>query len=129
MNNVVYEIDIETFIKDFRGYGTGNEIIECFTQGHCYWFAFILSNRFPEGEIYYNTMNHFIFKYNNRLYDITGDCTDKWDNEYLYSWNEYQKLENGSEHLSLLEQCCIYKNYYYPFGNSELKNKYNKKYI
>jgi hypothetical protein len=124
MLNIIYEVDIETFIRDFRNYGTGEEIIKCFTEGYCYWFAFILKNRFPEGEIYYNTMNHFVFKYNNRLYDITGDCTNKWDNEYLYKWDEYQKMENGSEYIKLLEHCCVYKNYCYPCGNSELENRY-----
>lgn len=128
-NNIIYIVDIETFIKDFRNYETGKEIIERFTQGYCYWFAYILINRFPDGEIYYNTMNHFVFKYNNRLYDITGDCTDKWDNEYLYDWNEYQKKEKDSEHIKLLEHCCINKNYYYPYGSLELENKYQKTYI
>lgn len=126
MINIIYETDIESFIKDFKNFGTSNEIIECFTRGNCYWFAFILKNRFQNGQIYYNTMNHFVFKYKNKLYDITGECTNKWDNEGLYNWDKYKKIENNSKYIKLLEHCCIYKNYYYPNGNIELENKYNK---
>jgi len=104
------EITIEEFIKDFKSFGTSNEIVECFTKGYCYWFAFILKNRFPKGEIYYNAMNHFVLKYNNRLYDITGDCTDNWDNEFLMHWDSFVDIEKGSSYLNSLFQNTILKN-------------------
>lgn len=123
---IVYVVDVEKFIADFKKFGSGEEIINCFTQGYCYWFAFILKTRFPEGEICYNTLNHFVFKYKNKLYDITGECSDKWDNEYLYLWDEFIKKEANSEHLEVIKQCCIYKNEYAPYGNILLEGKYEK---
>lgn len=44
-----------------------------YTQGMCYWFAKILKEVYPEGEIWYNyDKGHVVFKYNNDFYDITG---------------------------------------------------------
>lgn len=128
-NKVIYEVDIENFIKDFKCFGTGQEIIDCFKQGYCYWFAYILKSRFPKGEIYYNICNHFVYKYNNRLYDITGDCTNKYNNEFLYSWNNYKYIYKTSVDLNYLEHCCIQKNYCYPNGNYELEGKFSKVYL
>lgn len=46
--------------------------IETFTRGYCYWFAFILQNRFG-GIIFYNPIdNHFACDIDGSLYDITG---------------------------------------------------------
>lgn len=97
---------VESFIKNFN---KSEEVVKCFTEGCCYWFAVILKERFPAGEIYYNTLNHFVFKHNDDLYDITGNCTDKWDNEYLYKWDDYRTMEQGSTHLQSLIQDSILK--------------------
>lgn len=102
------DINIDTFIKGFRIFG--NDVISCFTRGYCYWFSFILNVRFPGGIICYSTMNHYVYKYKGRLYDITGDCTDEWNNRFLYTWEEYMRMESGSRHLKRLMECCILKN-------------------
>lgn len=104
------EVSIEEFIKDFKSFGTSKEIIDCFTKGYCYWFAYILKTRFPKGDIYYNMIDHFVFKYNDKLYDITGDCTILWNNEYLIAWNELLEKEKGSSYLNSLFQNTILKN-------------------
>lgn len=104
------EIEIDEFIQQFRLFGTSSEIVECFTNGFCYWFAYILKARFPKGDIYYHAWDHFVFKYNGKLYDITGDCTNTWDSEYLIKWDELLKKEEGSGYLNSIIQNTILKN-------------------
>lgn len=39
-------------------------------NGNCYYFSIILKDRFPTGQIYYDTFkSHFIFKLNDTFYD------------------------------------------------------------
>lgn len=76
------------FIDKFTKDGRLEEVIECFTQGCCYWFAFILLHRFGEKEgrlMYDGVWGHFGYKniITNRVYDITGDVTDSYD------WNDW----------------------------------------
>lgn len=74
---------IESFIKQFRDLGAEN----CFSNGMCYWFAFILNSRFPGGEIMYDEIaNHFGCEICGRVYDITGDVTD------TYNWVPWLKF-------------------------------------
>lgn len=41
--------------------------------GNCYYFALILKDRFPQGEVYYDVINgHFVFGLNGRYYDWDG---------------------------------------------------------
>lgn len=80
------------FIKLFQK----QETIEIFTNGLCYWFAFLLKGRFPDGEIMYDEVaNHFGCAIAGRVYDITGDITDSYSWE---SWGDYHLREplNGA---------------------------------
>ena len=78
---------ILNFINRFTSNGTRKEVIDCFQNGCCYWFAYILSKRFedfyfPQSKIYYDEIaNHFGYYEQdaNRVYDITGDVTNKYD--------------------------------------------------
>lgn len=75
------------FIEGIRNEGT----VRAFTQGYCYWFAFILHERFILSEIDYNpVLNHFALRIGTALYDITGELQDdgKW-----VDWDEYQQLD------------------------------------
>lgn len=102
--------EIKKFIEGFTNYGTGDEIIGCFTDGYCFWFAYILKARFPYGEIYYSPIyNHFVYKAFNRIFDITGDCTASYDTSQMVSWAEYQMKELGSSHFESLKNACILK--------------------
>jgi len=83
------EISVIEFIDLFKEYENNDVLVNTFTQGFCYWFAFILKTRFKDSEIYYNTEDHFMIKLNDKLYDITGDCTDNWNNNCLYLWNDF----------------------------------------
>lgn len=82
---------VNRFIREFKRFDTG-QVTRTFTNGYCYWFALILHTRFPDSEIvYYDAGNHFACKIRNRIFDITGDITDK--NLFFESWNEFKKEE------------------------------------
>ena len=83
--------EVNKFIKQFKRFDTG-QVTQTFTNGFCYWFAYILHTRFPDSEIvYYHAGMHFACKIKDRIFDITGDITDK---KYFFeSWEEIQKLE------------------------------------
>ena len=79
------------FIRDFKRFDTG-QVTRTFTNGYCYWFAFILHNRFPDSEIvYYHAGNHFACRIGKRIFDVTGDITDQ--HHFFESWEEFQKIE------------------------------------
>ena len=80
------------FIDRFTDHGKRQEVIECFTQGCCFWFAFNLHFRFKyDSEIVYDPIaGHFGCRIAGRVYDITGDATDghKWE-----EWGELFQTE------------------------------------
>lgn len=87
MNNKVI-----LFINKFKQHEHDNVLIDTFTLGYCYYFAVILKERFT-GTILYDWLEgHFITEINNRLYDITGDVTDKYT--HLYTFDEYMSIES-----------------------------------
>lgn len=55
--------------------------VKTYTQGNCVQFAMILKEIYPEGTILYD-LNHAIFKYRDRYYDIRGELApfEKNDN-------------------------------------------------
>lgn len=68
----------------FKGscYETSMEAV--FTNGLCYVFAEWLSKRLYQSEIVYlKNEHHYVVKYQNRLYDITGDVTEQFKNEEM----------------------------------------------
>lgn len=75
------------FIKNFSG------AKDTFLYGCCYWFAVILKERF-HGEIYYNEIiNHFTMKYGCRLYDVSGDVTEKHLKDSR-SWDTFEQYDS-----------------------------------
>ena len=83
---------ILNFINRFTSNGTRKEVIDCFQNGCCYWFAYILVKRFedfylPQSKIYYDEIaNHFGYydQEANRVYDITGDVTNKYNKKLSF---------------------------------------------
>ena len=62
--------NILRFIKKFSDFG--NQVVECFTKGNCFWFAMVLAMEFA-GEIYYDPIvGHFATMIDGAMYDITG---------------------------------------------------------
>lgn len=57
-------------------------------NGNCYYFAIILKERFPQGEIYYDVINcHFVFKYGLNFYDWSGIVKPSHD---TYKWSTFK---------------------------------------
>jgi hypothetical protein len=62
------------------------------TNGNCYYFALILSNRF-NGIIYYDVIDgHFICKIDNNYYDYFGIVDI--NNRILVEWNKFQEYDS-----------------------------------
>lgn len=77
--------EVLDFIKHFnKNKGT----IKTFTEGCCYWFAFILHTRFKGTIMYDDINNHFACKINNIIYDINGI-----NNNIFVEWDNYCKIE------------------------------------
>jgi hypothetical protein len=107
-------LPIHLFIKNFKIQFNENELIKVFTQGYCYHFAVILKNIYNEGRIVYsNSMGHFLLKYKNKYYDITGcvKVKDAIDFDTLYYTDSalYNKLMRD----------CVLKIQYYPYDDNE----------
>ena len=73
-------------------------------SGNCYYFAVILKDRFPQGEIYYDVIHgHFVFKYQGYFYDWSGLYHSNDTN--LISWNDFQKYDVLQK--KRIEEYCI----------------------
>lgn len=88
MNNEVLEFIQRRFKKNCN-----------WTDGNCYYFAIILKDRFPEGEVFYDVLyGHFVFKYLNKYYDWSGIVNSFG---YLVCWDTFDDYD------SLLKQRII----------------------
>lgn len=97
MNN-----EIDNFLKRFH---TCADVDEVFTQGCCYWFAYVLFGRFIRhgAEIMYDSVaNHFGTKINDRVYDITGDVTEK------YEWHPWSDISDSALRDRLVRDCIMF---------------------
>ena len=101
---------ILNFIDRFTSNGTRQEVIDCFQNGCCYWFAYILSERFidpslTKSMIYYDEINNHFGYYDqesNRIYDITGDVTNK------YNWEPWEEVvDRDLLHVKRIVRDCI----------------------
>ena len=93
--------EVLDFISNFHKISKTNDIDEVFTCGCCYWFAYILCGRFQEAaEMMYDpVINHFMVGYGGRLYDITGDVTDKYN---ATAWKDF---EDELERQRIVDYC------------------------
>ena len=100
-------VDVLSFIGRFStdGWHYRNEVIEAFTQGCCYWFAFILHTRFacenPTIMIDY-VAAHFGCKIGEKVYDITGDVTEK------YRWETWTECSDEALIRRITEDCIMF---------------------
>lgn len=61
------------------------------TNGNCYYFALILSDRF-NGTMYYDVIyGHFITKIGNNYYDYNGIVN--LDKRVLVEWNKFEEYD------------------------------------
>lgn len=104
------ENEILSFISRFTNGGRYHEVIEVFTCGACYWFAKILYERFRQHEgdadvviMYDSVVNHFGCRIWDRIYDITGDCTEQYD------WSRWPVFEDLSWERKIVRDCILFK--------------------
>ena len=93
-------------ILGFIGRFAGSETV--FTSGCCYWFAHILASRFTDAVIVLAVIeNHFVTRISGRLYDVTGDVTEKYSDAFLVDWSDmanYDELEQAR----VLRDCVLF---------------------
>jgi hypothetical protein len=74
---------IEEFIK-YEGENKKDILIELFIQGMCYLFAEWLHKKLLFSKIVYvREEHHYVVLWDNKLYDITGDVTNKYKDCHL----------------------------------------------
>lgn len=102
---------IDTMKKDFP-----EELESVFYRGYCYWYAFILAERF-KGEIWFNPkIVHFAAKINGNLYDVYGKirpgiCPVTGNEDYSENdWTEWSKFQiERHEAVESIVSSCIKK--------------------
>lgn len=98
--------EILDFINRFTRNGQLTEVIECFSNGCCFWFAKILYDRFCEVSptiVYDEVYNHFACRIYDRVYDIRGDITEK-----NYGWVPWEVvIKQDPNHAYRITQDCI----------------------
>lgn len=95
---------VEQFINHFHRTSKTGDVTEVFTNGCCYWFAFILCSRFEGARIMYDQVaNHFAAEIGGRLYDITGDVTGQYN---MIPWDKYDDIvQDDLEKSRILDYC------------------------
>lgn len=93
--------EVTNFLKRFH---SDKDVDIVFTCGCCYWFAEILCRRFQAQSclMYDQVANHFVVQIEGRLYDITGDVTDKYDVE---PWDE---LDDDLLKQRIIRDCIMF---------------------
>lgn len=99
--------EILYFINQFTNDGKSDQVVDCFTNGNCFWFAIILGLRFDKYDsdlVYDEVMNHFGTKIGDEVYDITGIVTDK------YTWEDWGIIAKRDKlHRDRIIRDCIAK--------------------
>ena len=101
--------DVLGFIGRFKTDGrfAREEVIECFTCGCCYWFAFILRERFREQYgahiVVDYVAGHFAARIGGRrVFDITGDVTAG------HQWEPWDACTDVSLHKRITKDCIMF---------------------
>lgn len=94
--------EIEKFLSRFH---TSGDVDKVFTQGCCYWFAIIMAIRFDSPMMYSPVDNHFTVKIHGRLYDITGDVTEKYTNSV--DWSTYAAFD-PNDYRRIVRDCAMF---------------------
>lgn len=103
---------INEFIENFKTNFNKENIEYIFMNGNCYHFSVILKNIFRKGKIVYNqSNNHFLFKLNNKYYDIKGEYIAIYNDNII---NLKRILKKDSKYSAILTRDCIYKWNYFP---------------
>lgn len=94
--------EVLNFLNRFTEDGERQQVCDAFTRGCCYWFAYILAERFcDDGPVimYDEVMNHFGTMLDSIVYDITGDVTG------FYDWHPWDDLEDDVLRARVVRDC------------------------
>ena len=94
--------EIENFLARFH---SSEDVDEVFTRGCCYWFAVIMAMRFNSPVMYSPVDNHFTVSIHGRLYDITGDVTEKYPDSV--SWIDYAMFD-PNDFARIVRDCVLF---------------------
>ena len=94
--------EVENFLARFH---SSDNVDEVFMQGYCYWFAVIMAMRFNSRIMYSPRDNHFTVRIHSKLYDITGDVTEKYPDSM--SWSDYM-LFNPGGYKRIVRDCVMF---------------------
>jgi len=101
--------EVFKFIRRFTQGWKNKGVIDTFTNGCCYWFAYILYERFYDHDawredvdiMYDQVENHFGCRIDGFVYDIRGDVTNSYD------WQEWSSVAESDKLLfqRILRDC------------------------
>lgn len=100
--------DVLMFIRRFStdGHKARKDVLRCFLEGCCYWFAFILERRFcreyATDIVVDYIVGHFGCRINGHVYDITGDVTNQ------YKWEKWDDCDDSALKERITEQCIMF---------------------
>jgi len=98
-------LDFIDKFKEIEKEEKSKAITDTFLNGYCYWFAFILKERFKDEAkyqcilLYLPIKGHFVCSIDDTLYDIEGDVTEKYKDEFKYREKEWKEIN------SIIEGC------------------------
>ena len=89
LENRTDEKVILDFINNFKN------AQETFLNGCCFWFAFILQERFGGTMMYEPVENHYVQEIGGRLYDVSGDVTERYgSSKHLMRWADMEQFDS-----------------------------------
>lgn len=94
--------EVLDFLSRFTNNGQFQQVENAFTNGCCYWMAYILAERFRADDaviMYDEVMNHFGTMVDGVVYDITGDVTG------FYDWHPWSELEDDALRFRITRDC------------------------
>jgi hypothetical protein len=100
--NSFTEQDILKFISGFRKENE-KQVVKLFTEGYCYWFAYILQTMFG-GVLYYLPISgHFVIQIGDYFYDIHGRYEVT---EPCLNWEQY-RAEDPLQYERIVKDCIL----------------------
>lgn len=94
--------EVNKFLERFH---VSTDINTIFTSGACYWFAYILYRRFIRNGavlMYSSANDYFGTKIYGKVYDITGDVTDKYD------WKPWLEFGDGTKRERIIRDFIMF---------------------
>lgn len=96
--------NIEDEINEFSGRRFPLDVWHSWINGNCYYFALILKDRFPGGDIYYDTIyGHFVYKYGTKYYDWSGVYHPRKEDD-LIPWKSFKEYDS-TRYNRIVENC------------------------